>query len=101
MNYRSIVTDVILFLLICPYPGTGYWDYAIKKYGSNFIDFFNESYKYYHQSKPFVNLTDMEDSVFYSHIARIKRFANIVNAWYRICTAIENPTLLLSKIREQ
>lgn len=84
--------------IVCPYPGTGYWDYACERHGK-FIDFCKDSYRYYHQLKPFINITDMQDDLFYSYIGRLKRFANMGNLRYRISTAIGNPQLLLSKIR--
>lgn len=85
--------------IVCPYPGTGYWDYANRKYGE-FIDFYSESYKYYHQARPYVNLTDMDNQVFYSYIDRIKRFADTINVRYRIYQTIENPAYALSIMKK-
>lgn len=82
--------------IVCPYTGTGYWDYANEKYGK-FIDFYNESYKYYHQARPCVNLTDMDDQVFYSYIDRIKRFSNFVNVRHRVFQSIGNPVRTMRK----
>lgn len=86
--------------ITCPYPGTGYWDYSVIKYGKP-VDFYNESYKYYHQTKSCVNLTNMDDNLFSEYISRIRKFANIVNLRHKIYTAITDPTLLLSKARER
>ncbi len=91
--------NIISVNIVCPYPGTGYWNYATEKYGE-FIDFYKDSYKYYHQSKPFVNISNMEDRVLYSYIDRIMRYANNANFRYKFLTAIENPSLLFLKIKE-
>lgn len=86
--------------IVCPYPGTGYWNYATSKYG-NFIDFYKKSFNYSHQSKPFVNITNMENDVFNNQITRIIRLANSCNIKYKIYTAISNPTLTARKIKER
>ena len=92
--------NAISLNIVCPYPGTGYWHDAEKKYdGLEFIDFYKNSYKYYHQAKPFVNITAMEDEVFYEQIDRVKRLGNRAIMKYRFRTAVDNPSLLAKKIK--
>jgi radical SAM superfamily enzyme YgiQ (UPF0313 family) len=82
--------NLIEINITCPYPGTGYWDYAVKKHG-NFIDFYTESYKLYHQARPLVNLTDMESDEFYSYVKKIRRLVDFKNN-------INHPKLALYKM---
>ncbi len=92
--------NIIYINIVCPYPGTGYWEYAIKRQGE-FINFYNDGYKYYHQSRPLVNITNMEDQVLNSCINRIRHFAEIRNIRYKFLTALKNPSLLFLKIKER
>jgi anaerobic magnesium-protoporphyrin IX monomethyl ester cyclase len=85
---------------VCPYPGTGYWEYAIKKHG-NFIDFYKDSFRYYHQEKPFINITNMDDKLFHDYVLRINRFAKNANMYTRLKIAMGNPKLVFSKIRKK
>jgi radical SAM superfamily enzyme YgiQ (UPF0313 family) len=97
---RYCKLNVISVNAVCPYPGTGYWEYAVKKLGK-FIDFYKESYKYYHEEKPLVNITNMTDEVYLHHISRMRRFVNFVNTLTRIRLAIRNPDLLFLKIKKR
>lgn len=85
--------NAISINIVCPYPVTGYWTYAVAKRGQ-FVDFFKDSHRYYHQALPFVNITEMEDEVFHDYIMRIRKYANSVNLRYKMYSVLERPWLL-------
>lgn len=92
--------NIISINTTCPYPGTGYWEYAVKKHG-NFIDFYKDSYKYYHQGTPFINITDMDDKLFHEYVAKINHFAKNANLRARFHIALGNPKLFFAKIKKR
>jgi len=90
MNLISINT-------CCPYPGTGYWYKAVKKHGE-FIDFFNEGYRYFHQARPFVNISKIETEIYHRKSESIKNLVNSMNFRNRIRITLNDPMVALRKI---
>jgi radical SAM superfamily enzyme YgiQ (UPF0313 family) len=95
---KKCKNNVVDVNIVCPYPGTGYWDYATKKYGK-FIDFYKDSLTYHHESKFFVNMTNMSDERFNYHINRIMKLIKSYRLQFRIHNILTNPGLSLHKLK--
>jgi radical SAM superfamily enzyme YgiQ (UPF0313 family) len=93
MNLISINT-------VCPYPGTHYWYKAVEKHGE-FIDFFTEGYRFYHQASPFTNISNIDQDTYQHRTEQIKRMVNRLNMKNRARMAVRNPSLVYRKIKKE
>ncbi|MBF0157287.1 MAG: B12-binding domain-containing radical SAM protein [Magnetococcales bacterium] len=83
--------------IVCPYPGTGYWNIAVGRHG-DFIDFYNNSLSYNHQASALVNLTGMSSDVLVARSAEIVRFSTLRNRMNKLKSSLRHPELVFHKV---